>query len=267
MKKNKSTKNKIIDDEELDKFIEDTGKIDLNKKNENKEINTNNNIKPSEYQRINIDSIKEIKNNYPDEFIKFCELNDLKPPKNNSGNGKALTTMLYNPYKYWDRKTCDEFVKKFNIDTADSIQLFNKHSQWGISTNSGIEKGKLYIIYPYSLSNKHKMRKDFKYNGNENDKNIEIEKIKSTIKNDYIDVPNEKWQLGHKNPGSIDSTNNNLILQPPIQSKYRDDYLFFDTLTKMPLPHKLDKLLKSKEIKLTNEQIQNYKNVLVKYEK
>jgi hypothetical protein len=41
------------------------------------------------------------------------------------------------------------------------------------------------------------MRKDFKYNGNENDKNIEIEKIKSTIKNDYIDVPNEKWQLGH----------------------------------------------------------------------
>jgi hypothetical protein len=35
----------------------------------------------------------------------------------------------------------------------------------------------------------------------------------------------------------------------------------------MPLPLKLDKLLKSKEIKLTNEQIQNYKNVLVKYEK
>jgi hypothetical protein len=51
--------------------------------------------KPSEYQRINIDSIKEIKNNYPDEFIKFCELNNLKPPKNNSGNGKALTAMLY----------------------------------------------------------------------------------------------------------------------------------------------------------------------------
>jgi hypothetical protein len=44
-KKNKSTKNKIIDDEELDKFIEDTSKIDLNKKNENKEINTNNNKK------------------------------------------------------------------------------------------------------------------------------------------------------------------------------------------------------------------------------
>jgi hypothetical protein len=263
-KKNKSTKNKIIDDKKFNKFIEDNSKNGLN---ENKEIIANNNIKQVEYQRINIDSIEEIQNNYPEEFIKFYQLNYLKPPKNNSGNGKALTAMLYNPYKYWDRETCDEFVKKFNINTADSIQLFNKHSQWGILTNSGIEKGKLYIIYPYSLSNKHKMRKNFKYNGNENDKNIEIEKIKSTIKNDYIDILNEKWQLGHKNPGSIDNTNNNLILQPPIQSKYRDDYLFFDTLTKMPLPHKLDKLLKSKEIKLTNEQIQNYKNVLAKYEK
>lgn len=266
-KKNKSTKNKIVSNIELDKFIEDICEIDLNKKNGNQEIKTNNNIKPSEYQIININSIKEIKNNYPDEFIKFCELNNLKPPKNTSSSGKTLTSMLYNPYKYWNRKTCDDFVKKFNINTADSIQLFNKHSQWGISTNSRIEKGKLYIIYPYSLSNKHNMRKDFIYNGNENDKNIEIEKIKSTIKNDYIDVPNEKWQLGHKNPVYIDSTNNNLILQPPIQSKYRDEYLFLDTLTKIHLPHKLDKLLKSKEIKLTNEQIQNYKNVLVKYEK
>jgi len=269
-KKNKSTiktKNKIVNDEEFEKVIDDINNIDLNKKNENKEFNTNKKVEICEYQKINIDSINEIKNNYPDEFIKFCELNELHPPKNTSGNGKALSAMLYNPYKYWNRKTCDEFVKKFNIETSDSIQLFNKHSQWGIATNSGLEKGKLYIIYPYLLSNKHKMRKNFKYNGNENDKNIEIEKIKSTIKNDYIDVANIKWQLGHKNPGSIDSTNNNLILQPPIQSKYRDDYLFFDTLTKMPLPHKLDKLLQSKEIKLTKEQIQNYKDVFTKYEK
>ena len=62
------------------------------------------------------------------------------------------------------------FVKKFNIETVDSIQLFNKHSQWGINTNSGLEKGKIYIIYPYSISNKHKMRKNFKYDGNNNQK-------------------------------------------------------------------------------------------------
>ena len=237
------------------------------KKQLNNEIIDNNKIKPQEYQRINIGLITEIPNKYPDEFIKFCELNDLKPPKNTSGNGKALTAMLYNPYKYWDRETCDDFVKKFNISSADSIQLFNKHSQWGISTNSGLEKGKLYIIYPYKLSNKHKMRKNFKYNGTENEKNIEIDKIKSTIKHDYIDISNNKWHLGHKNPGSDDNTNNNLILQPPIQSKYRDDYIFFDTLTKIPLPHKLDKLLQSKQIELTNEQISNYIKVLNKYKK
>jgi hypothetical protein len=32
-----------------------------------------------------------------------------------------------------------------------SIQLFNKHNQWGIQTNSGIERGKLYIVYPYCI--------------------------------------------------------------------------------------------------------------------
>ena len=124
--------------------------------------------------------------------------------------------MLYNLYKYWDSESCNDFIKKSNFETAVSIQLFNKHSQWGILTNSELEKGKLYIIYLYSLSNKHKLRKNFKYNSIENDKNVEIEKIKSTIK---------------------------------------DDYLFFDTLTKMQLLRKLDKILTSKEIKLTDEQI------------
>jgi len=173
--------------------------------------------------------------------------------------------MLFNPYKYWNRKTCDDFVNKFNIITADSIQLFNKHSQWGILTNSGFKKGKLYIIYPYQLSNKHKMRKNFKFNENKTELNLEINKIKSTIQNDYINIDNDKWQLGHKNPGSIDNSKNNLILQPPIQSKYKDDYLFFDSLTKMPLPNKLNKLLKLNEIELTKEQIINYIKILEKY--
>ena len=74
----------------------------------------------------------------------------------------------------------------------------------------------------------------------------------------YIDIPNDKWQLGHKNPGSIDNTGSNLILQPPIQAKYRDEYLFFDTLTKMPLPEKLKKMLENNEVKLTEEQIKDY---------
>lgn len=254
-----SINNKVVNDEELYNLIDEISKINVNKDSQNI------NIEPKNYQKINIDTITEIKNIYPDEFLIFCEFNNLKPPKITSRNGKALSAILYNPYKYWDRETCDLFVKKFNIETVDSIQLFNKHSQWGINTNSGLEKGKIYIIYPYSISNKHKMRKNFKYDGNNNQKINEIIKIKSTIKNDYIDIPDDKWQLGHKNPGNIDNTNNNLILQPPIQSKYRDDYLFFDTLTKMPLPNKLDKLLKSNDITLTNEQINKYIDVFTKY--
>jgi hypothetical protein len=57
---------------------------------------------------------------------------------------------------------------------------------------------------------------------------LEINKIKSTIKADYIDVSNDLWQLGHKNPDSTDNSNKNLVLQPPIQGKYRDNYIFID---------------------------------------
>jgi hypothetical protein len=216
--------------------------------------------------RVNIDEIRELPNEYPEEFTDFCKENNLTPPKITTGNGRALSVMLENQNKYWDRESCDAFVAKFDIKTKDSIQLFNKHSQWGIETSSGKERGKLFILYPYQLSNKHKMRKDFKYDGTESEKNTEIDRIKSTIKSDYIDPPYEKWQLGHKNPGSTDSSNENLILQPPIQGKYRDDYLFFDTLTKMPLPKKLKKMLENKEIELTNQQICEYIKVLSEHQ-
>jgi len=210
---------------------------------------------------INISLISKLPLKYPDEFNEFCQKNELKPPNITTGNGIALSVMLENKNKYWNRDACDKFVEKFNIKTKDSIQLFNKHSQWGIKTNSGTERGKLYIIYPYSVSNKHKMRKNFKFDGTEEQKNNEIDKIKSTIIADYIDIPNSLWQLGHKNPGSIDSSNENLILQPPIQGKYRDNYIFIDTLTKLPLPNKLEIMIDKKEIILTKEQILSYKEL------
>lgn len=218
-------------------------------------------VSPSEYTLINVSEIDEIPSEYPIDFLKFCAENDLKPPNITTGNGKALSVMLRNKSCYWNRQTCDEFVKKFDIQTRDSIQLFNKHSQWGIQTNSGTERGKLYIVYPYSLSNKSKMRKNFKFDGTNDEKNIEIEKIKNTIKCDYVDVPNKDWQLGHKNPGATDNTCNNLVLQPPIQGKYRDNYIFIDTLTKFPVPKKLENMVDKKEVEFTYEQILQYKQL------
>lgn len=210
---------------------------------------------------VDVDLIDVLPTEYPKEFIEFCSKNSLQPPSITKGNGKALSVMLKYKDFYWDRDACDKFCNKFNIKTKDSIQLFNKHNQWGIQTNSGKERGRLYVVYPYLLSNKHKMRLNFTFNGDDTEKDIEIDKIKSTIKADYIDVENSLWQLGHKNPSSTDNSYNNLVLQPPIQGKYRDNYIFIDTLTKIPTPNKLDMMIKKKEIEFTLEQIIAYKEM------
>ena len=217
---------------------------------------------PCDYELIDLDLITELPKEYPKEFNDFCSINNLKPPNITTGNGSALCVMLKYKFCYWNRDVCDKFVEKFNIPTKDSIQLFNKHNQWGIQTNSGTTRGKHYIVYPYCLSNKHKMRKNFKFDGTEEEKHREIDKIKSTIQTDYLKPPNSKWQLGHKNPGSTDNKKNNLVLQPPIQGKYRDNYIFIDTLTKFPMPKKLESMIENKEIELTREQMEQYISIL-----
>ena len=185
-------------------------------------------------ERINIDDITEINSEYPQEFIEFYTKNNLTLYGNTSNQGKALSLMLHNPDKYFTREDCDKVFEKFGIKSNDSIQAFNKHEQKGIITSS--QKGLYYIPVPYQLSSKHKMRKDFKFDGTDEERNCEIDRIKSTISHDYIEVPNELWQLGHKNPECCDNTSANLVLQPPIQQKYRDRYIFLDTLTKIPTP-------------------------------
>lgn len=211
------------------------------------------------HKLINVDLIDEIPDKYPDEFIEFCLINELKPPDISSGNGKALSIMLTYNQNYFTRETCDKICKKFNIKTKDSIQLFNKQNQWGIKTSSDLRiKGKYFIVYPLSLTNKHKMRKDFKFDGTEEEKQREVEKIQSTIKEDYLEPPFDLWQLGHKNPGSTDNSTENLVLQPPIQAKYRDNFIFIDTLTKFPMPHTLKNMIEKGEIELTKEQLIDY---------
>jgi hypothetical protein len=214
----------------------------------------------STMNRITVDTITHIPSQYPNEFMKFIEEHKLKPPKLDTANGKALALMLDNPSYYWTREDTDKIVNKFNITTRDSIQLFNKHEQWGIQTSN--ERGKNYILVPYTLSNKHKMRKNFVFDGTDEQKNIEIDKIKSTIKADYIDVPNNEWQLGHKNPNSTDNAMSNLVLQPPIQAKYRDKYIFIDTLTKIPTPKTFREMNEAKQLPYTTEDLMNLRDYL-----
>lgn len=236
--------------------METSNLIELNKEKNNNDFI----LDTCNFELIDINSIIELPNKYPDEFIEFCLANNIKNPKINTNTGIALSLMLTYKNKYWNRNTCNEIFKKFGIESNDPIQAFNKANQKGIKSNSDLrDKEKYYIVYPYCLSNKHQMRKNFKFDGTEEEKNIEIDKIKSTINTDYIDVPNSMWQLGHKNPGSTDNSTHNLVLQPPIQAKYRDNYIFIDTLTKIPLPHKLKTMLEKKEIEITPEQIIAYK--------
>ncbi len=192
-------------------------------------------------------------NAYPEEFKEFCKKNELKYPNIETGNGKALCAMLLTPNKYWERESINAFVKKFNIKTKDSIQLFNKHSQWGIATSS--IRGKNYILYPYELSHKNIMRKNFKFDGTNEEKNNAIDQIKQEILGDYVNIPNEEWQLGHKNPDSADNSSKNLILQPPIQGKYRDNYIFTDTLTKIPTPKKIISMYNEKTCPYSTQQL------------
>ena len=221
-------------------------------------FNKINNYNLDKYSLINVDNINTIDLEYSTEIVEFYKKNDLTLPNIKSNIGIALLLMSTYKYKYFNRETINIIFNKFNINSTDVIQCFNKVNQTGILTNSGIIKSKYFIIYPYQLCNKPKMRKNFKYNGSENDKNIEINNIKMNILNNYININNDKWQLGHKNPDSNDNTISNLVLQPPIQAKYRDNYIFIDTLTKIPTPKKFKLLIQKKEINITKEQIKEY---------
>ena len=105
------------------------------------------------------------------------------------------------------------------------------------------------------------MRAGFKWDGTEEQKTQAIETIKADIKTDYVDIPNEQWQLGHKNPEG-DNTSNNLVLQPPIQAKYRDNYIFIDTLTKIPTPETLARLIQDGRNPYTPKQMQRLRALL-----
>lgn len=201
---------------------------------------------------INIDTITTLYSNYPNDFINWCEINKIKSPKINTANGFALACMLYNPNNYFKREECSKIMEKFNFKTNDSIQLFNKTDQWGLYSSK--ERGIYYIPLPYKISPKRDMRMNFTFDGTEKDKNNKIDLIKQNIKEDYIDISNDEWQLGHKNPNSGDNSDNNLVLQPPIQAKYRDDFIFIDTLTKIPTPEKFIKDDKNNKSYYTIEQ-------------
>jgi hypothetical protein len=211
-------------------------------------------------QKINVKDINNIPDKYPENFFSWCKQNQIKLPKIKTKRGKALSLLLAYPNYYFTRNECNEVCEKFSIKTNDSIQLFNKVEQLGIKCYN--VRGKYNIPKPYKTTNKNKMRQNFKFDGTFEDKNIQINNIKQHLKDYYINIPNDKWHLGHKNPDIDDNTSNNLVLQPPIQAKYRDNYIFIDTFTKIPTPKKIHKMIKKKECPYLNEQLIELRDLL-----
>lgn len=172
------------------------------------------------------------------KFVDWAEEHDIKLPPDGTIKAILLQEMTseetISTGKWWDREDMEAALKKYNKKSSDVIQFINKTEQWGLK--NPLKNGrKLYRFeYPFIYVSTHVEKRKVQ-EVNPEDKEKQIELIKEIIKKDYIDVPIDKWQLGHKNPDLPDATPKNLVWQPPIQGKYRDRFVF-DSLGLMKYP-------------------------------
>ena len=167
---------------------------------------------------------------YPEDLIEFAKENDIELPTITGKRGQALALMAQPEIRgqfYVDRKTAELFFKNISMYSADVIQAFNK--------STGIKrmdvKGKYCLKYPFEADKVDiDKRKDANISG---DRNLYINAVKEWHRENVIDVPNEKWQVGHLDPTIGDSSEKNLAYQPPIQGKYRDRFKFCKSFIKM----------------------------------
>jgi hypothetical protein len=165
---------------------------------------------------------------YDPEFMAFCEDNNITVPKLGSLKGQviALVTHRNNRNKYVNRDILEAFLSHIEMKSGDCIQLVNKTEQWGLKSESTKHEGKQHyrVPYPFEYIALHvKKRSKLVISGSKEDK---VDYIKDWIKTNYIDVPFEKWEIGHKDPNSEDNSEANLVYQPPIQGRFRDRFKF-----------------------------------------
>lgn len=210
---------------------------------------------------IDINQTFNIQTSYDKDFVKFCEKYNIKLPRIASMKGQiiALLTNKENRNKYVNRKILDKILSDLGKYSKDSIQLINKTDQWGLVYETDNTKKKRDVHYkipfPFKYTNIHvEKRKNFTGHFKDKDaRNKAIDAEKNHIRKYYLDVPNDKWELGHKDANKNDNSESNLILQPPIQGKYKDKYIFFDVLTRMPSGKELVKDIKRKNHKYYGE--------------
>lgn len=169
---------------------------------------------------------------YDPELNEWFREHDVRTPRLTTIKGQilALVTDKKNENTLFDRDMMDGFLNKIGMKSKDVIQAVNKTDQWGLvhRTKDFKQTTYYYIPRPFEYTNIHiKKRQTFGEGLSSEEKNEKINKTKGWIKKYYLDVPNEKWELGHVDPNGSNS-NKNLVMQPPIQKAYRDRFKFDD---------------------------------------
>lgn len=190
------------------------------------------------YNRIDISKFTKSFNDYSDEFRYFCINNNVKPPniKSMSGQGICLLTIPENFNKYTDRDGLNIFYRNIGRIPRDSIQCVNKCEQWGLKKVD--IKGLYMIPFPFKYIDIHIIKRNIPKDDIANrDKKINM--VKHYIMHNYINISNESWHIGHRDPNKGNS-NSNIIYQPPIQARFRDRFKFDKIgLTKYPTLNEL----------------------------
>lgn len=213
--------------------------------------------------RFKMSSLIDIRNytkkfeEYPEELVSFSKENNLSLIPLTSMRGQALALMSQpeiRGQKHIGREEANNFFKNIGMETNDAIQQFNK--------TTGIKRIKMrgyYCLeYPFKCDTTDlDKRKGVSISGNRDDY---INTIKNWWNNNLLNIPNNEWQIGHLDPTTDDSSENNLAYQPPIQGKYRDRFKFDKFFIKMwptvnELVPKIDDYYTNKEQKLLYESL------------
>lgn len=166
----------------------------------------------------------------PTHLQEWAEKNQVKISKNTSSARFQIVCMFadeINKNVAVTKRMLQDYCARFGVPTTDPIQIINKTDQWGLRHMTLCKK--YYTLpRPFEYIGIHvEKRKNFTSNTSDEDKEKEVLRIKRYITENYIDVPTNLWQMGHRDPnGSNDA--GNLIMQPPLQGRYRDAFKFDD---------------------------------------
>ena len=152
---------------------------------------------------------------YPADLLAVCE-GKLALPGVTTLRGQAIALMAQPEVRgqlYLTRDDTAKFFQQIGCETRDSIQPFNK--EFGLVREK--MHGRYCLKYPFVIDTTHlDKRSGAKVSG---DKTTLIGRIKQFFRENIVEVPDDKWQIGHLDPTTADASESNLAWQPPIQGK------------------------------------------------